>query len=60
MRKSFICADIFTVRRNDKVLITHLLSLGLREMEIVKDCAGAFHQDEPWDLMVLQQLLKNW
>lgn len=59
MRTYFICADIFAVTRNDKVLIIHLLSLGLREMEILKNLAGASHQDEPRGLMILWQLLMN-
>ena len=59
MKISFICSDISTVSRNDKVFITHLLSLGLREMEIWKGLAGASSQEELQGLMLLWQMLTN-
>lgn len=57
MKLSFICSDISTVSRNDRVFITHLLSLGLREMEIK---TRASSQKETHALMVLRQMLTWW
>lgn len=43
---SFICSDISTVSRNDKMFITHLPSVELRHMEIWKGLAGASCQNK--------------
>lgn len=59
MKISFISSDISAASRNDKVSITLLLSLGLREMETWEGLSGASSQEEPQGLMVLWHMLMN-
>lgn len=55
---SFIFSDISAVSRNDKVFITHFLSVELRHGNL-KGLSGASSQKELLSLVVLQQMLMN-